>query len=116
MTWNKHLSQVRIGIEHAFGMLKGRFPVLREVPGRDMERMITVIETCIILHNILLTHNDLPNDIDQYNGVDELNGDEEGEDNARELRVHALAGWTELMLRDTGIVRRNNLLEFFQNM
>ena len=42
--FNFMLSHLRIKIEHAFGMLKGRFPALRAMPGYDLNAIYTAIE------------------------------------------------------------------------
>lgn len=51
--WNRQLSSVQIFVEHAFGRLKGRFPYLRFMPGRNMTEMYRIIEALMIVHNIL---------------------------------------------------------------
>jgi len=64
--WNSKHSRARIGSEHYFGGLKGRFPALKLMPGRDMKRLYRSVEALIILHNILLELNDSPHDIDDF--------------------------------------------------
>jgi DDE superfamily endonuclease len=53
-------SQERINIEHAFGVLKARWPSLRCLPVRirtdirkDHTRVIKWIMACLVLHNFL---------------------------------------------------------------
>jgi hypothetical protein len=64
--WNVKHSRARIGSEHYFGGLKGRFPALKLMPGRDMKQLYRSVEALIILHNILLELNDSPHDIDDF--------------------------------------------------
>lgn len=65
--FNRHLSSVQISIEHAFGILKGRFLSLRVMgPHDDVQEIYRVTEALIILHNICLEHNDQPEDIYDY--------------------------------------------------
>lgn len=113
--WNKQLSHMQIGIEYAFGMLKGRFPVLRELSGHDIVRMMTVVKTCIVLYNILLSLNDQPDRMDEYNDINEDLQDEE-ENNEAVNAPPIIDSWTEDLLHQTEIVCRNNLLQFFQDM
>ena len=65
--FNRRLSSVRISIEHAFDILKGRFLSLRVMsPHDDVQEIYCVTEALIILHNICLEHNDQPEDIYDY--------------------------------------------------
>ena len=66
--WNRQLSSIRIAVEHAFGRLKGRFPMLRLMPGRNIRSMHKQIEALMILHNILEELGDDPSTIAGYNG------------------------------------------------
>jgi len=68
--WNQQHSRVRITVEHTFGALKGRFPALKLVTGRDMKRIYLSIEALIILHNILVDLQDSPKDICDYDESD----------------------------------------------
>ena len=61
--FNKKLSRVRIDIEHAFGMLKGRWKSLTGLRVRvnKQERYMYAaqwITACVVLHNILLKCDD----------------------------------------------------------
>ncbi|EPQ55388.1 hypothetical protein GLOTRDRAFT_9880, partial [Gloeophyllum trabeum ATCC 11539] len=78
--WNAKLSSLRIAVEHCFGRLKGRFPILRHFPGHDLDYIFRQIEAMFILHNILEAYGDDPETIEGYNGredpeVDEIMGD-----------------------------------------
>jgi hypothetical protein len=70
--WNKKLSSVRIAIEHAFGRLKGWFPILRDFPAVDMQNTYRTIEALLILHNILETIADDVEELEDYFGRDNL--------------------------------------------
>jgi hypothetical protein len=61
--FNKRLSSARVSVEHAFGIMKGRFPILRRIPnivnetgGHD--RVVNIIRTICVLHNFLLDCED----------------------------------------------------------
>ena len=69
--WNRRLSSLRIFVEHAFGRLKGRFPILRRVTIRDLDRTYKLLESLLVLHNILEERGDDPESIEGYNGVDD---------------------------------------------
>jgi hypothetical protein len=58
--FNKHLSRARVKIEHAFGVLKARFPSLSSLPvyirrADDHTRAVEWISACFVLHNLLLS-------------------------------------------------------------
>ncbi|KIK23916.1 hypothetical protein PISMIDRAFT_41300, partial [Pisolithus microcarpus 441] len=57
--YNKHLSKVRVRVEHAFAALKGRFQSLRELrlhmnSLRDIRIAVHWVQCCIILHNMII--------------------------------------------------------------
>jgi hypothetical protein len=64
--FNTRLSKVRVHSEHCIGMLKGRFPFLRQIRMRlnestkkeNMRKILKMIDTTIILHNFLLLEQD----------------------------------------------------------
>ena len=68
--FNEYLLSGRIISEHAFGKWKGRFPALKNLPGRDITRTYLVVEALIILHNLFKLINDRPQDILGYNPYD----------------------------------------------
>ena len=70
--WNKKLSAARIAVEHMFGELKGRFPYLKWVPGRNLKRIYSIVEALFILHNILRRLGDRVRDILDYDPSDEV--------------------------------------------
>ncbi|XP_046405087.1 putative nuclease HARBI1 [Ischnura elegans] len=50
--FNYRLSRARMVVENAFGRLKGRWRVLLKASEVDVARLVEVINTCCILHNI----------------------------------------------------------------
>lgn len=57
--FNRFLARLRIKVEHAIGMLKGKFQHLKRLRlklacKRDVEEIIRVITVAVILHNICL--------------------------------------------------------------
>jgi hypothetical protein len=59
--FNLRLSSVRIVIEHAIGLLKGRLPSLRGMgPHNDIQDIYRTIEALMILHNIAIDVGDRP--------------------------------------------------------
>lgn len=69
--WNRELSSLRIFVEHAFGRLKGRFPLLRFMPGRNLRHIFRTVEALMILHNILEARGDDPTTIRGFNGLED---------------------------------------------
>ena len=62
--FNTVLGRIRVVSEHGFGHLKGRFPILSNIPimltqdVRSMWEILDMIDTCVILHNFILSHNE----------------------------------------------------------
>lgn len=105
--FNFGLSSVRITIEHAFGMLKGRFPALRNMPGSDLNVIYTTVEALMVIHNILIGLKDDPTEIDEYDGVDDLPVNREApRNNTREID-----NIVDTELYRTGLYRRKRLME-----
>ena len=113
--FNQRLSSVRIMSEHAFGMLKGRFPSLKEMgPHRDIQEMYKALEVMMILHNICIDWNDKPEEIWGYDPVDHWGDDDEDGnigfeeiDGDAEVPEHETEQW----LRETGRQKRLVLLD-----
>ena len=64
-TFNKQFAKTRVKIEHAFGVLKARWPTLRNIPVRIGEnreqghrRVLNWTMACVVLHNFLHQAND----------------------------------------------------------
>ena len=113
--WNRQLSRLRIQIEHAFGMLKGRFPTLRNMPGRRLDRIFKTIEALMVVHNILIEMDDDPYEIEGYNGDEDLGLFELVENNelgrqANLDRIRELDNQLDADLHRSGIYRRKLLL------
>ena len=62
--FNTILGRARVSSEHTIGMLKARFPILRSIPLKitdkrnSVRRILRLIQTCVILHNLLIDCND----------------------------------------------------------
>jgi hypothetical protein len=57
--FNTAMSSPRVLSEHCIGILKGRFPWLREIRTvikgkKDLKRILAYIDVCVILHNLLV--------------------------------------------------------------
>lgn len=50
--FNRRLSSCRIVVEHAFGIMKQRFRQLYHCKLHNLERCVTFIHACCVLHNI----------------------------------------------------------------
>lgn len=64
--FNQLHSRTRIGVEHVFGNLKGRFPGLRSIGGHDISRVYLAVEALIILHNFFLQIGDYAEEISDF--------------------------------------------------
>ncbi|KAF7334180.1 DDE Tnp4 domain-containing protein [Mycena venus] len=61
--FNLRLSRIRIIVEHAFGLFKGRFPSLHGMgPHHDIEDIYRTIEALMVSHNMAIDFRDQPND------------------------------------------------------
>lgn len=74
--WNRKLSSLRIFVEHAFGRLKGHFPLLRGMTGFDLLDIFWMVEAAMILHNVLEEFGDDPTTIKGFNGIEDKNVNE----------------------------------------
>lgn len=102
--WNTKHSRARIGAEHYFGGLKGRFPALKLVPGRDMKQIYLSVEALIVVHNILMELNDGPEE------ADDTQESEEGDDPL--ANPYRQEDETEDTRRDKGLALRDHLVAY----
>ena len=65
-SFNKELSRARVKIENAFGIMNGRFRILKTVLSDNLDIIGDILMCCAILHNICLDHQDLWPEIDHY--------------------------------------------------
>ncbi|RDX43328.1 hypothetical protein OH76DRAFT_1361337, partial [Lentinus brumalis] len=110
--FNRRLSSLRIFVEHAFGRLKGRFPVLRCMPGNDIDMIYRTVEALMVIHNILERFNDDPTDIEEYNGEEDDDADEVRGEAAAQLHVDDDV--SEDLLYATGVYRRKWILDLMR--
>ncbi|KAJ4498467.1 hypothetical protein C8R41DRAFT_757118, partial [Lentinula lateritia] len=66
--WNRQLSCMCIFVEHGFGHLKGRFPILCCLPSHHLGKAYKMIESLMIVHNILEVIGDDPYMITGFTG------------------------------------------------
>jgi len=67
--FNRVLNGLRVGVEHAFGLLKSRWMSLKEVPLQlnreaDVDRLILWIGACCTLHNFIISIDRIDDNID----------------------------------------------------
>ncbi|EJF58573.1 hypothetical protein DICSQDRAFT_66690, partial [Dichomitus squalens LYAD-421 SS1] len=114
--FNRRLSSLRIFVEHAFGCLKGRFPILRSMSCHDVDEVYKILESLMVIHNILERFQDDPADIEDF--------DDEEDEGVAEVRGEAPAhlGGENLdgdlsndELYATGLLRRKWLLNLMRS-
>jgi hypothetical protein len=72
------LSSQRIIVEHTFGLLKGRFPCLRDLPPeQDIRDTYRVVEALFALHNMCIDLGDVPELIPLFDSSDPDHDDTE---------------------------------------
>ena len=114
--FNRRLSSLRIFVEHAFGRLKGRFPILRAMTGRDIDEVYRILEALMIVHNILERLRDDPSDIEDYDGEEDEDVDVvRGVAPARALGYdEGIGHLNDDQLYATGLLRRKWLLNLMR--
>ncbi|EAU83249.2 hypothetical protein CC1G_11885 [Coprinopsis cinerea okayama7 len=77
LDFNRTLSGTRIYIEHAFGLLKGRFHSLKDLGRhRNVNEIYQVIHALMVLHNLCIDWEDSPHDFIDPDVLEEMTEDE----------------------------------------
>ena len=112
--FNYALSVPRVKIEHTFGILKGRWPSLRDIPIRIGEdaagghrKVMHWVMACLVLHNILATIQ-LEDDDMWFEENEEMEDSEQGD---RQEVQTSKESKTEGATKRAGIRRREELVE-----
>ncbi|PBK80701.1 hypothetical protein ARMGADRAFT_949326 [Armillaria gallica] len=105
--WNFMLSSLHIFVEHVFGQLKGRFPILQCLPGQKLQDHCMLIEALMIVHNILEEYGDDPETIWGFNGKE----DDDVRDVVGEAPLDLLDGDE---LYNLGLLRQTYLVEYMK--
>ncbi|XP_047136721.1 uncharacterized protein LOC124813551 [Hydra vulgaris] len=87
MNFYKKHAKNRVIVEHAFGQLKRRFPILRYCVRIKPEMIATCITACFILHNIAKTLNNPDFENEDVEEDDEEIVPEIEEGNEQQLRL-----------------------------
>ena len=83
--FNTALAKPRVSSEHCIGMLKGRFPWLRQIrmkikknARKSLRQILKYVEVCIVLHNLLIDNreDDVPEDWIDYDKFSDLDDDD----------------------------------------
>ncbi|KIK91742.1 hypothetical protein PAXRUDRAFT_796329, partial [Paxillus rubicundulus Ve08.2h10] len=62
--FNNHLSSIHITVKHTFGLLKGCFPILKDLPLEiDIQNTYHLVHALMVMHNICIDVEDHPEDI-----------------------------------------------------
>jgi DDE superfamily endonuclease len=79
--FNKKMAKLRILSEHCIGMLKGRFPWLRNIrliitdEKRSLKNILCLLDASVILHNILIAFGEEDKDdwidLDDFSDMDD---------------------------------------------
>jgi len=110
---NNKMKKPRVISEHVNGILKGRFPILTNLPNiikdkNSMKECLKVIDCCMILHNLLVgMKDDIPDGWrDQFEGeISDISEAESiNDDLDRQVPVDSPRDW-----------RRNQILTYFDN-
>lgn len=83
---NKKLGGARYRVEHAFGILKGRFQIFQrplQCAAQDIKFAIMLISACFVLHNFLIDVRDDSRghwDVELEHEINDLHEDEDAND------------------------------------
>lgn len=117
--FNQAVTNERIHIEHAFGILKNRWPSLRSIPvsirkekdNHDHNRVVNWIFACLVLHNFLRRYG-LADEINE--GFDEERAEENVEEEVAQPQVAGVAqNDPSRGMKRMGEERRNELARQF---
>lgn len=112
--WNRGYSSMRIVVEHAFGRLKARFPFLQGMRGWDIDNMYRVVESLLVVHNILLTLDDRADDIEGARAMLlELQAQHDERRNERDFQPSVNVAMRSNDVRQIGLERRRQLVEYY---
>ena len=79
-------------MEHAFGLLKGRFPSLKEMGvAQDFQEIYKVVEALMVVHNICIDLDDHPEQISDFDPTDPQGEDEEEDADTNVLTIYGAA-------------------------
>lgn len=103
--YNFKLSQTRVRIENAFGLLKGRFRQLLYLEFWTVDRATQFILACCVLHNLCIDAGDLESGADFEN---------EGSDVKPDEALPAERTKRESLLRQIGEQKRKSIVQLLQ--
>lgn len=121
--FNQLLSSIRIRVEHAFGMLKARFPALYSLtPALNIDDTYRHIHAMMVLHNLCIDLDDHPADFLSEKRADDDDSDDTGDDEMDvELpeygrmpdapQIEVPEHETEEWLREMGHAMRQNIMD-----
>lgn len=97
-SFNRYFSSFRVRVEHAFGIMKEKFPSCKELPIRIIDAKshkfaCTWIRVCCILHNMLLplyNEEDLSHSFESTNTSDDRYDSSDDEEDMAQLKRNAL--------------------------
>ena len=110
--FNRRLSSIRIKSEHAFGLLKGCFPALKEM-GRheNIQDAFKAIEALMIIHNICIDWKNRPDRMWDFDPTDDWSDDEEVDADVGGVVIvgeaHVPAHETNAWLKEKGREKRD---------
>ncbi|XP_046397783.1 protein ALP1-like [Ischnura elegans] len=96
--FNFRISQTRVVVERAFGILKGRFRRLQKIQLQDMEFTVKIVVACCVLHNICMDNGDNGEEMYEDDAGMDHNGVSEDEETERE-RVRQTTDRREQLFR-----------------
>lgn len=116
--FNKLISGTRVRVEQAFGILKGRFPALKQMgTPADMRDAYRTVQALAVIHNFCINEGDRPDCIPEFDPDDaeirtvmeELRGEVRGTVDGDDADVDVPAYETNAWLRVAGQEMRERI-------
>jgi hypothetical protein len=67
--FNLRHSSLRNVVERAFGILKKRFPILVTMTSYSMERQVSLVKSCFMIHNFIRVNQGYEDEFDDWNDL-----------------------------------------------
>ena len=95
--YNKKLSSIRAVIEHAFGMLKGRFRRLTYLETKTVKKAVDIVCAACVLHNMCMTDDEELADMHQHEVNQNMDDHDAGNNPADAVQGAAVVRRTALV-------------------
>ncbi|KAJ1689607.1 hypothetical protein LUZ63_013762 [Rhynchospora breviuscula] len=110
--FNHRHAQLRNMVEKAFGILKGRFHLLKDMRAYKYDFQTDIVIACCVLHNFLIRHPNLDHDTEQF--PEDASSDDD-DDNPRTSGIESMAGSSRRSDGERGSELRDKIRDLLWN-